>query len=80
MWTLYDFSTVREIEGKKLMSSKTQYVSNCEEDEQRILYVVAYTESMGEGEVLESGNPGEWWIPIVPGSIDELLWKFACGK
>ena len=49
MWALYDFSTVREVEGKKLMSSKVQSVWNCEEDEQGMLYVVGYTESMGEG-------------------------------
>lgn len=33
----------------------------------------------GGGEVVYSGsNPGEWY-PVSPESIDEALWKVACG-
>ena len=81
MWELYDLSTAHEINSKKkLMSTKVQSEWDCKEERKRNLYLTGYAESMGKGELLISGNSDKEWIPIIPGSMDALVWKYACGE
>lgn len=53
---------------------------NCKKEESRLLYTAAYTEKMGEGVMGFSEFETSKWKPIIPGKINQDLWKIACGK
>ena len=46
----------------------------------RLLAFVGYSESQGDGDLVYSEATTREWEPIVRDSVDEFLWKFACGK
>jgi hypothetical protein len=62
------------------MSTREKEEFDCKKEQTRTLYISTHSGNMGEGELISrSSNPGKWG-PIVANSIDESLWKFACGK
>ena len=79
-WAMYDYKTT-QVSDKGQMSHKAQLEYDCKDERSRLLYISAYSGSMGNGNVVYSsdGIPGNW-SPIVPGSVNEGAWKFACGK
>lgn len=80
MLRLTDFKTVQRIDSKYYLSTKRQDEYDCVKEQYRIIYVNAYTENMGEGNVVMKvvNKPGYWKL-ILPGSQGEAAWKFACG-
>jgi hypothetical protein len=62
------------------MSAKRQGEYNCKEDQSRLLYFSFYSGKKGGGEMVLSVSDPSKWQPVPPESIDEALWKFACGK
>jgi len=81
MWTLVDFKTAQTVDGKPVMSMKMQREYNCKKDQSRDLSLSFHAGKMGGGEVIGSksftDNP---WVPNPPDNLDEVFWKFACGK
>ncbi|MCG6934219.1 MAG: hypothetical protein LJE57_11325 [Gallionella sp.] len=63
-----------------IKSWKVQDEFDCKADRLRMLSYTAYTEHMGNGEIVPSNVVTGEWEPVLPGSIGEALWKFACGK
>jgi hypothetical protein len=63
------------------LSKKIQHGHDCKEARMRTLFFTLHSGHMGSGNAVssEDGIPANW-IPVVPGSIDEALWKFACRK
>jgi len=81
MWMLYDFYSVEEAAGEKYLSHKGQSGYDCKEEQGKTLYFSRHSENMGGGDVVHVDNkPAKNWTPIPPGSVNEGLWKFACGK
>jgi hypothetical protein len=81
MWTLYDY-TKAQFDGnnKSYLSSKGQSEYDCNKVRKRPISVSAHSEKMAEGEVVAIGSiPGQW-EPVLPRSLGEALWNFACGK
>jgi surface-adhesin protein E len=35
---------------------------------------------MGSGNLVDRSSGKGKWLPVSPGSLDQALWKFACGK
>ena len=81
MWSLYDYNAAQEpTSSRPYMSMKFQDDYNCKEEQSRILYSITHSENMGEGHVVFIDDiPGNW-NPVPPDTINEALWKFACGK
>ena len=89
MWELVDIKPSRFTKSMQVfsesndefsMSTREQEEFDCKKEQTRTLYISTHSENMGEGELIfRCSDPGKW-EPIVPNSIDESLWKFACGK
>ena len=83
MWDLADFKTkmVRTDTGDTYLSSKMQSEYDCKEEKVRILAFNWFSGQMGSGKVVYlDHDPSDKWSPISPGSVNEILWKIACGK
>ena len=83
MRSLLDFKTPQtdqSIGGKPYLSQKDQREYDCKNERYHLLYFSLRSGQMDAGKIVHSDpDPGEW-SPVVPGSIGEALWKFACGK
>ena len=81
MLRLTDFRTAQRIDSKYYLSTLRQDEYDCVKEQHRIIYANAYTESMGEGNVVMKvvNKPDDWKL-IPPGSQGEAVWKFACRK
>jgi hypothetical protein len=81
IWTLGDFKKAEIIGNNNQVSSlEEQYEYDCKEQQMRRLYATMHSENMGKGNVLDSNSIHEEWQPVPPGSMNEQLWKFVCGK
>ena len=80
MWRLFDYKTVQKAAGISYMSITSQGEYDCKEEQMRMLYASYSTKTMGRGDVVAIDQNSTKWAPASPGSIDEGLWKFACGK
>lgn len=82
MWSLIDYNLVQKVSADtKFLSQKSQQEYDCKGEQRRTLYFSWHSENMGKGAVIYiDNNPDNNWSPVPPGSTDEILWKFACGK
>lgn len=80
MWYLFDFKTVQVDGGNKFRSLKSQSEFDCKEEQVRLLSFSAHSKIMGGGDVVDSKSDHFRWDPVPPGSVNEVLWKIACGK
>jgi hypothetical protein len=81
IWTLGDFKKAEQTgDNKQFLSLKEQYDYDCKGQLMRRLYATIYSGNMGRGNVVDSSPIDEKWQPVPPGSLNEHLWKFACGK
>ena len=81
MWSLYDEKTVKKWGNTNHLSTIQHYEYDCEEGTKRMLDIYWYSGNMRQGEVVFSlKNIKEEAESIIPGSIDEISLKIACGK
>ena len=81
MWSMFDHqSPKRSASGASYLSSKDQGEYDCKEERYRLLYISSSSGNMSTGDVVYSSSEPGSWSPVPPGSIAEVLWKFACGK
>lgn len=84
MWTMTEhFSIKTDSFGNRYKSDKTLLGFDCNSEKSALMTIVFYSGSMGKGVVVWRGDrqEREWeWGPIIPGTLDEILWKTACGK
>ena len=80
MWILYDFRSMRTVAGKSYFSSKTHGEYDCAHKRHRTLKETGFSSIMGLGQVVYDRTSPAKWAPVTPGSFDQKLWKFACGK
>jgi hypothetical protein len=80
MEVLFDFKTVRTKEGVSYSSAKAHMDYDCAKPRYEGLAVLYYSGNMGNGNVLDRSSGKGKWLRISPGSLDESLWKLACGK
>lgn len=81
IWSMLDFKTTRVVPGRPSLSVKLQTESDCTNARLRFLYHTRHSGNMGKGNVVsnDDGVPGNW-SSVPPASINESLWKYACGK
>ena len=80
MWVLNDYKKViAPSYGKPYLSTISQMEFDCKEEQIRGLYFSNYSGNMGSGELIYSDTDSTKWVPVVPRSTGEYVWKFACG-
>ena len=78
--SLTDFKTVQGKAKSRFSSQKEQDEYDCKDGKIRILTSSKYSKNMGAGEVVFSDSVPSKWMPVAPGSANEVLWEIACGK
>ena len=80
MLSLIDYTTEMRKSVKTYASIKVQHEFDCRQEQVRILYSSIYSGHMGNGAEVESKFLPESWRPVSVHSVEEVLWKVACGK
>ena len=80
MWQLYDYKTVQTVAGDSLLSIQRFNEYDCAGLRTRMLAYTWFSSNMGRGRVVFKTAEEQAWASIVPRSIDQTLWKVACGK
>lgn len=74
MWEMHDFKR----SASSSSSSKKRVEYDCKKGQARQLQAIYYSEGMGRGAVLMNvSEPGQW-EPVLPGTVNKEMWKFAC--
>lgn len=79
MLSLVDFEVIEKGETD-LYSSRAQNEYDCKEKQIRQLFYALYSDSMGKGKMEHANSEHLNWLPVRPGSMEEAMWKVACGK
>jgi hypothetical protein len=93
MWVLVDHQSglSKEVENRldKIFSRtkdditkswKVEDEFDCLNEKLRMLSYTAYSEHMGNGKIIPNNMVTNHWVPVIPGSIGQALWRFACTK
>lgn len=80
MWQLFDYKTVQRVAGDSLLSMKRFNEYDCAEARTRTLGYTWFSGHMGSGNVVYSTSEVQQWEQVAPRSINQTLWKEACGK
>ena len=80
MWQLYDYKSVQTVAGDSLLSIQRHNEYDCTEARTRMLAYTWFSSNMGRGRVVYKTADEQQWEPVVPRSINQTLWKVACGK
>src|SRR5579862_3739437 len=65
--------------GNVHASSKSLSEFDCRDPRMRPLVFTLHSEQMGDGDVVEDVAVSNGWLPVAPGTLLEILWRFACG-
>lgn len=81
MWVLHDLASPHQVgNGKPFLSTKGLHEYDCVNESSRGINLIEYSGYTGDGEVVWSGGFNVGFRPIVPETVEEMLWKVACGK
>jgi hypothetical protein len=80
MPVLFDFKTMQTKAGVSYLSAKAQMEYDCAEQRFEGLAVLYFSGNMGKGNLLDRSSGKGNWLRVSPGSLDQALWKLACGK
>lgn len=86
MWSLVDFKNAQKVEEsaspKSYKSVAKQFDYDCRQNQYRMTAFNYYLDNLGEGAIVigDSHLSRSDWEKVAPHSIEEGLWKIACGK
>ena len=81
MWSLQNYTSVRNTCGIRNLSSRLLYEYDCKEEKMMMRLLYLHSENMGRGEAIQiNGEYCCWWSHVSSGTVNEALWKHACGK
>jgi hypothetical protein len=78
VWDLLDYAQPQILGASNYLSLATNLEFDCNNDANRHIYFVGYSENMGKGNVIGSENGSQTWKPEVPGSVGFQELKFIC--
>lgn len=78
MWSLLDYKAFQRMVEVGYFSQKSLVEYDCKEKQIRGLVVSLHAEHMGEGKVIYADESPHEWEVLVPDTMGEVLWKFAC--
>ncbi len=79
MWEVGDFKMANKSGGKSFISMRKQQEYDCKENKIRTLHITLYSDNMGRGEAIHTGNKPRDWEPVAPNSYGDFLLRTACG-
>jgi hypothetical protein len=75
-----DNKTPKSVPGfRPYFSTKDQFEVDCNEDQIRMLGLIAYSGNMGKGEVIYTHKFNNDWSPVSRDTVDQGIFNFACG-
>jgi hypothetical protein len=80
MWFLIDYKTIQTRGNTPYLSTRSQEGFDCAEERGQSIVMVWFSGNMLTGDIVLSVHDEGKWEPVQPGSINEGLWKYACGK
>lgn len=80
MWSVSALKAAATVSGASYLSLKRQDEFDCVGSRSRGLQISAYPLPMGEGKAVATEKGSNTWQPVAPQSVNEVLWKIACGK
>ena len=81
MWSLFDYKKVQIVANTRYLSDLTRYEYACEEETTRVLDFYWHSRNMRSGDIVYSStNMKNEGTSIIPGSINEGLFKIACSN
>lgn len=78
MWDLLDYRKVREVEGFRYLSQKSESEYDCKKALTRPLVMFLHVGMMGSGDTVFTSDTPDPWQRVEPGSVNEALLKYAC--
>jgi len=78
MWTLQDNRLAGTLGKDGYFSVIDHREYDCQTGRIRGLYSIFHARPMGQGSAIYSGSRGLGWAPFTPGTLDEIVWQFAC--
>jgi hypothetical protein len=82
MWALFNYAVEQTKDsGDTFLSLKAQDEYHCTREQSRLLYIAQFSQHGGRGRRTFSHSYSDEsdWTPVAPGSVKEILLKFACG-
>ena len=79
MWEMWDFKAMQVVAQKRVMSLKNLMEFDCGGSRRWMISTTGYSEHLGRGRVVASGDLANSWEPVT-GGYPETLWKSACGR
>jgi hypothetical protein len=80
MLVLFDFKTKQTKADVSYLSAQAQMEYDCAEQRFEGHAVTYFSANMGNGTLLDRSSGKGKWIRVSPDSLDQALWKLACGK
>lgn len=80
MWQSYDFKTVQTLGSIRFLTAKEQWEFDCAEERSRVVARKEFSGNMGSGPMVSTNSQVGKWVPVIPGSIGQTVWKAACEK
>lgn len=78
MWSLLDYRDFQRMVEVGYYSQKSLVEYDCKVKQTRGLNVALHAEHMGNGRVIYADESPHEWAVLVPDTMGEVLWKFAC--
>jgi hypothetical protein len=78
MWVLFDFKTIRTVGDHSFLSIRNREEYDCAGERNRTLTFSEFSGNMGDGKAVYSNSDEQRWESVVPESLAQALWKFAC--
>ena len=80
MWQLYDYKTVQTVGGIRFLTAEEQWEFDCAEERGRILALKEFSGNMASGTMVFTNSQVSKWLPVIPGTTGQTVWKMACSK
>ena len=80
MWQLYDYKTVQTVGGIRFLTAEEQWEFDCAEERGRVVALKEFSGNMASGTMVFTNSQVSRWLPVIPGTTGQTVWKMACGK
>ena len=78
MWDLLDYRQTREVEGVRYLSQRSESEYDCKRARTRPLVLFLHVGMMGSGETVFTSETPDPWQRVEPGTVNDVLLKYAC--
>jgi hypothetical protein len=82
LWQIVDYSKPQDtaIIGPAYSSTKGQFELDCRSEQVNQIYFLLQTGNMGQGRTVVAYEAPKPWLPVVPDTAIQIVWKYACEK